>query len=68
VKETIFNRTVKGDFLVIKGKIKEAQAEYVRAIELARELNKKDQIPGIQWKILISMGVENYNNFHAGEK
>ena len=66
VKETIYNRTIKGDFLVVKGKIKEAQAEYVRAIELARETNKKDEIPGIQWKILISMGIENYNNFHTG--
>jgi len=65
IKETIYNRTVKGDYLVCKGKIKEAQNEYIRAIELARELNKNDEIPGIQWKILISMGVENYNNFHS---
>jgi predicted RNA polymerase sigma factor len=68
IRETVYNRTVKGDFLVLKGKIKEGQAEYVRAIELAKEENRNDEIGGIQWKILISMGIENYNKFQAENK
>jgi len=68
IRETVYNRTVRGDFLVLKGTIREAQAEYVRAIELARLENRKDEISGIQWKILISMGIENYNKFKVGNK
>jgi hypothetical protein len=65
VRETAYNRTVKGDYLVLKGKIRDAQAEYVRAIELAKQENQQDEIGKIQWKILISMGIENYNRYHT---
>ncbi len=68
IKETIYNRVVKGDYYVLKGEIRKAQAEYVKAIELAKKENKHYEIGRIQWKILISMGVENYNNFHADMK
>lgn len=68
IRETIYNRIVRGDFLVLKGKIREGQAEYVRAIELARQEHRKDEISSIQWKILISMGIENYNKFQAENK
>ena len=68
IRETVFNRTVKGDYLVLKGKIREAQAEYVRAIELAKLENKPEQIGNIQWKIMISMGIDNYNKFQAENK
>jgi predicted RNA polymerase sigma factor len=68
IRETVFNRTIKGDYLILKGKIREGQAEYVRAIKLARQANRQDEIGEIQWKILISMGIENYNRFQAENK
>lgn len=68
VRETVYNRTIKGDFLVLKGRIREAQAEYVRAIELAKQENRSKEIPKIQWKILVAMGVENYYKFQSENK
>ena len=68
IKETIFNRTVKGDFLLLAGEYKNAKKEYVKAISLAQKSGKKNVIPDLQWKILIAMGVENYDNFHAAQK
>lgn len=65
IRETFYNRTIKGDYLVLKGSVKEGQAEYVRAIELAKLANKTDEISNIQWKIMISMGVDNYNKYQA---
>jgi hypothetical protein len=65
IRETVYNRTIKGDYLVLKGSIKEGQAEYVRAIELAKLENRSEEISNIQWKIMISMGVENFNKFQA---
>lgn len=65
IRETAYNRTIKGDYLVLKGKVREGQAEYVRAIELAKQENQQDEIGKIQWKIMISMGVENYNRYHT---
>jgi hypothetical protein len=67
IKETIFNRTVKGDFLLLAGEYKNAKKEYVKAISLAQKSGKKNVIPDLQWKILIAMGVENYDNFHANQ-
>lgn len=64
IRETAYNRTIMGDYLVLKGKIREAQAEYVRAIELAKLENRKNEIGKIQWKIMISMGIENFNRYH----
>ena len=68
IKETIFNRTVKGDFLLLEGEYINAKKEYIKAISLAQKSGKKKVIPDLQWKILIAMGVENYNNFHANQK
>lgn len=68
IKETVFNRTLMGDYLVLKNKTVEAKKEYVKAISLAQTTGEKDKISGIQWKILVAMGVENYNNFHANNK
>lgn len=68
IKETIFNRTVKGDFLLLEGEYINAKKEYIKAIGLAQKSGKKTVIPDLQWKILIAMGVENYNNFHANQK
>jgi hypothetical protein len=68
VRETVYNRTIKGDFLVLKGRIRDAQAEYVRAIELAKQENRGEEIPKIQWKILVAMGVENYYRFQSENK
>lgn len=68
IKETVFNRTVKGDFLVLTGQYINAKKEYIRAIGLAQKSGEKDKIPDLQWKILVTMGVENYNNFHANQK
>jgi hypothetical protein len=65
IKETAYNRTVKGDFLVLKGKLTDAKKEYIKAIDLAQKTGERDKIAGIQWKILVAMGIENYNNFHA---
>jgi hypothetical protein len=68
IKETIFNRTVKGDFFLLEGEYINAKKEYVKAISLAQKSGKRNVIPDLQWKILIAMGVENYNNFHANQK
>jgi len=68
IKETVFNHVVKGDYFVVEGKITEAKNEYIRAIELAMKNGKEDEVSDIQWKILIAMGVENYNNFHSLNK
>lgn len=68
IKETIFNRTVKGDFLLLAGEYINAKKEYIKAISLAQKSGKKNVIPDLQWKILIAMGVENYDNFHANQK
>ncbi|MBR9998677.1 MAG: hypothetical protein KFF73_06890 [Cyclobacteriaceae bacterium] len=65
IRETMYNRTVKGDYLVLKGAIRAGQAEYVRAIELAKQENRNEEISTIQWKIMISMGIENLNKFQA---
>jgi hypothetical protein len=65
IKETVFNRTVKGDILVLQGKTTEAQKEYVKAIGLAQNTEQENKIPDLQWKILVAMGIENYNNFHT---
>lgn len=65
IKETVYNRTVKGDFLVLENKLREAKKEYVRAIELARNTSEEKKIPDLQWKILVAMGLENYHDFHA---
>jgi hypothetical protein len=68
IKETVFNRTLMGDYLVLQNKTKEAKMEYVKAIALARKTGEKDKISGIQWKILVAMGIENYNDWHANNK
>ena len=65
IKETVFNRTGKGDYHVVMGEINKAQNEYIRAINMAREEGKNDLIPSIQWKVLVAMGVQNYLDFHA---
>ena len=65
IKETVFNRVVKGDYFVVNDEIEKAQKEYIRAINLARETGKNEMIPGIQWKVLVAMGVQNYLDFHA---
>jgi hypothetical protein len=65
IRETVYNRTIKGDYLVLKGAIREGQAEYVRAIELAKLENKSEEISSIQWKIMVSLGIENYNKFQS---
>ena len=68
IKETVFNRTVKGDFLVLAGQYVDAKKEYIKAISIAQQSGKKNIIPDLQWKILITMGLENYHNFHANQK
>lgn len=68
IKETVFNRTVKGDFHLLSGEYVNAKKEYVKAISLAQKSGEKSKIPDLQWKILITMGVENYNDFHANKK
>jgi len=68
IKETVFNRTVKGDFLVLAGEYVSAKKEYIKAISLAQQSGDKKIIPDLQWKILIAMGMENYHNFHANQK
>lgn len=68
IRETVYNRIVKGDFLVLTGKIKEGQKEYIRAIELAKETGNNSEIGHIQWKMLISMGLENYQNYQTQKK
>jgi len=68
IKETVFNRTVKGDFLVLAGEYIDAKKEYIKAISLAQKSGEKNKIPDLQWKILIAMGDENYHNFHADQK
>ena len=68
IKETVFNRTVKGDFLVLAGDYIDAKKEYIKAISLAQKSGEKNKIPDLQWKILIAMGDENYHNFHADQK
>jgi hypothetical protein len=68
IKETIYNRTVKGDFLLLEGEYINAKKEYIKAISLAQKSGKKNVIPDLQWRILIAMGVENYNDFHANQK
>ncbi len=67
IKETVFNRTVKGDFLVLAGQYIDAKKEYIKAISLAQKSGEKSKIPDLQWKILVTMGIENYNNFHANK-
>lgn len=68
IKETVFNRTVKGDYLVLAGQYINAKKEYIKAISLAQKSGDRSIIPDLQWKILVTMGVENYNNFHANKK
>ena len=68
IKETVFNRTVKGDYLVLAGQYVNAKKEYIKAISLAQKSGDRSIIPDLQWKILVTMGVENYNNFHANKK
>jgi hypothetical protein len=68
IKETVFNRTLKGDFLVLEGKFTEAKKEYIKAIGLAQNTPDEKEIPDLQWKILITMGIENYTNFHANRE
>ena len=68
IKETVFNRTLMGDYLVLNNKTTEAKKEYIKAISLAQTTGEKSKISGIQWKILVAMGVENYNDFHATNK
>jgi len=68
IKETVFNRTVKGDFLVLAGQYIDAKKEYIQAISLAQKNGQKEIIPDLQWKILVAMGVENYHNFHDQQK
>lgn len=65
IRETIYNLEIKGDYLVLSGQVREGQKHYVRAIELAREEGKAHKVGEIQWKILISMGVDNYNRFYG---
>ena len=65
VKETIYNRIVRGDCLLKQGKITDAKKEYIKAIGLAQQTGERDKISGIQWKILVAMGIENYNNFQS---
>jgi hypothetical protein len=67
IKETVYNRTLMGDYLVLENKTTEAKKEYIKAISLAQKNGEKEKISGIQWKILVAMGVENYNNFHANK-
>ena len=66
IKETVYNRTVRGDFLVVQGKTTEAKKEYIKAISLAQKTGERSKIADIQWKILVAMGVENLNDFQAG--
>lgn len=68
IKETVFNHVVKGDYFVVTGKITEAKNAYIKAIDLAMKNGKNKEISDIQWKILIAMGVENYNEFHSLNK
>jgi len=65
VRETVYNRTVRGDCLLKQGKITDAKKEYIRAIGLAQQTGERDKISNIQWKILVAMGIENYNNFQT---
>jgi hypothetical protein len=65
IKETVYNRVVKGDYYIVNEEPQKALDEYIRAINLAREKEKKELIPDIQWKVLVAMGVQNYLDFHA---
>jgi uncharacterized protein YutE (UPF0331/DUF86 family) len=68
IKETVYNRTVRGDFLILQKKFTDAKKEYIKAICLAQKTGEKYKIPDIQWKILIAMGIENYTNFHTSKE
>lgn len=67
IKETVFNRVVKGDYYLVMEEVDKAQNEYIRAINLAREEGKNELIPDIQWKVLVAMGVKNYLDFHSSQ-
>lgn len=68
IKSTVYNQVIKGDYLVLTGDLNAAKETYVEAILLAQKESRFDKIPSIQWKILITMGIENYNSFHAANK
>jgi hypothetical protein len=68
IKETVQNRTLKGDLLVLQQKFTEAKKEYIKAITLAQHSDEAHKIADIQWKILVASGIENYHNFHVNQE
>lgn len=65
IKETVKNRTLKGDLMVLQGKYTEAKKEYIKAIALAQHSDEAHLIADLQWKILVASGIENYEDFNA---
>ena len=68
IKETVQNRTLKGDLLVLQGKYVDAKKEYIKAIALAQHSEESHKIADLQWKIMIASGIENYHSFHANQE
>jgi hypothetical protein len=62
VHENYHNLTLLGDYFHLKQDYSLAKQFYVKALLLAQGDNNPDAMRKLQWKILISMGTENYYN------
>ncbi|HLF35245.1 MAG TPA: hypothetical protein VI583_13465 [Cyclobacteriaceae bacterium] len=62
VEENYYNLSLLGDYFHLKQDYSLAKQFYVKALLMAQKVNNPDAMRRLQWKILISMGTENYYN------
>jgi hypothetical protein len=60
LNENIYNISLLGDYFILKREYKRAIENYLKAIQLARIENNTEAIPTLQWKVLITLGTQNY--------
>lgn len=63
INRNYYNLTLLGDYYRMHLEINKAYESYVQALLSAKKAGKERLVPGIQWKILLTMGTENYLNY-----
>ncbi len=63
VNRNCYNLALLGDYYRLNFNFNKAYENYIEAIKEAQRWGKMDEIPGIQWKILMTMGTQNYYDY-----
>ncbi len=63
INRNYYNLTLLGDYYRLNFEFTKAYENYIDAIKDAQHWGKMGEIPGIQWKILMTMGTKHYYDY-----